>query len=79
MAGNLGVTDGNDDGEKGEVILVGDATAAWRKGEGQEWLDAEVLHRAHLESLREFATLKVTEEIVDEWEGLIAEKKYEKR
>ena len=36
MAGNLKVCDG-EDGTKGEVFLIADATAAWKKGEGSEW------------------------------------------
>lgn len=72
MAGNLGVADGFADGEReeGEVVLVGDATAAWRKGEGDEWVDAEMVHRVHVESLREFATVRKTDEVLDEWEAM---------
>jgi len=70
MAGNLKVADGTD-GEAGEVIFVEDATAAWRKGEGDEWFDAEVVHRVNTESLREFATIGKTGDVVKEWEGWV--------
>lgn len=65
MAGNLHVTDHLDrKGQrvKGEVVLIDDATAAWRKPEGQ-W-DAEVVHAVHVESLREFASIMTTEEVI---------------
>lgn len=67
MAGNLGVVDslpGEEEGWKGEVIVVGDATACWKKP-GGEW-DAEVVHAVHLESLREFASVWSTERVVRE-------------
>ena len=68
MAGNLGVCD-EPDGERGEVVLVGDATAAWAKGVGEEFLDAETLHRAHIQSLEnEFATIRGTEDVRRSWE-----------
>ncbi|KAL5318694.1 hypothetical protein ACEPPN_013758 [Leptodophora sp. 'Broadleaf-Isolate-01'] len=70
MAGNLKVADGKG-GEEGEVVFVEDATAAWRKGVGDEWFDAEVVHRVHTESLREFATIEKTEGVVGEWEGWV--------
>jgi len=38
--------------EKGEVVLIGDATAAWAKGFGEEFLAAETLHKAHIQSLQ---------------------------
>ncbi|KAL2069639.1 hypothetical protein VTL71DRAFT_14318 [Oculimacula yallundae] len=68
MAGNLKVADG-EDGEEGEIVFVEDATAAWRKGVGEEWFDAEVVHRVNTESLREFARIGKTEELVGEWES----------
>ncbi|TVY49709.1 putative isochorismatase family protein [Lachnellula occidentalis] len=68
MAGNLGVCDAADGGQ-GEVVLVGDATAAWAKGVGGEFLDAETLHRAHIQSLQnEFATIRRTEDVRKSWE-----------
>jgi nicotinamidase-related amidase len=70
MAGNLGVCDGVD-GEKGEVVLIEDATAAWKKGVGSEWCEAELVHRVHVESLREFATIAETENVLEEWDGLL--------
>jgi nicotinamidase-related amidase len=66
MAGNLGVCDGKD-GTKGEVILVADATAAWKKGEGDEWFDAEIIHSVNLESLREFATITESKDVLGIW------------
>ncbi|KAG4430708.1 hypothetical protein IFR05_013812 [Cadophora sp. M221] len=71
MAGNLKVADGKD-GVEGEVVFVEDATAAWRKGVGGEWFDAEVVHRVNAESLREFATVGKTEGVVEEWESWMA-------
>ncbi|KAH7410771.1 putative isochorismatase family hydrolase [Cadophora sp. MPI-SDFR-AT-0126] len=71
MAGNLKVADGKD-GEAGEVVFVEDATAAWKKGEGDEWFDAEVVHKVNSESLREFATIAKTRNIVREWESWVA-------
>jgi nicotinamidase-related amidase len=63
MAGNLGVVDRGEGGEeKGELVLVADATACWRKP-GGEW-DAEVVHAVHVESLREFAEVRSTEEVL---------------
>lgn len=61
MAGNLGVC-----GQEGEVVLVEDGTAAHGKG---GW-DAETVHAVHAESLREFAGVRGTEEVLDEWKGL---------
>ena len=69
MAGNLGVCDAPN-GEKGEVILVEDATAAWQKREGS--FDAELVHKVHAESLEEFATVEKTENVLDSWKALIA-------
>jgi len=61
MAGNLGVCDGRG-GEKGEVILVEDATACWKKN--QEFpFDAETIHAVHVDSLREFASIAKTGEV----------------
>ncbi|PVH87719.1 Isochorismatase hydrolase [Cadophora sp. DSE1049] len=71
MAGNLKVADGAD-GEAGEVVFVEDATAAWKKGEGDEWFDAEIVHRVNTESLREFATIGKTRDVVREWESWVA-------
>lgn len=66
MAGNLGSADG-DDGTRGEVILIEDATAAWKKGEGNEWSEAEVVHAVHVESLREFAIVAKTSDVLRDW------------
>jgi nicotinamidase-related amidase len=68
MAGNLRVCDG-EDGTKGEVFLVTDATAAWKKGEGNEWFEAEIVHSVNVESLREFATITKTEQVLGIWKG----------
>lgn len=65
MAGNLKVCDHvNGEGRrvKGEVILVEDATAAWQKP-GGKW-DAETVHAVHAESLKEFASVLKTEEVI---------------
>ena len=67
MAGNFRVCDG-EDGTKGEVVLVADATAAWKKGEGNEWFDAETIHSVNVESLREFATIMKTRDVLGIWE-----------
>lgn len=72
MAGNLGVCDAPD-GEKGEVVLVGDATAAWAKGVGGDWADAETVHKVHIQSLQnEFATIEKTDDVKKLWEGWAA-------
>lgn len=68
MAGNLGVCDASD-GRKGEVVLVEDATACWKKSE-ESLFDADVVHAVHVESLREFASIVKTAEAVDVWEDL---------
>lgn len=60
MAGNLGVC-----GEKGEVVLVQDATAAWKKSE--EGFEAEVVHAVNVESLKEFASVKNVKDVVGAW------------
>lgn len=65
MAGNLGVVDG--EWGKGEVVLVGDATACWEKVGGM-W-KAEIVHAVHVESLREFARVGWTGEVVRECVG----------
>ncbi len=65
MAANLGVCDGRE-GEKGEVVLVEDATACWKKSEGG--FEAEVVHGVNVESLREFATVRGTGEVLEGWE-----------
>lgn len=71
MAGNLWVCDARTAdglrGEEGEVVLIEDATAAWKKS--NEGFDAELVHRVHVESLKEFATIKKTKEVLDEWEA----------
>jgi hypothetical protein len=71
MAGNLGVCNVSG-GEKGEVVLVEDATAAWQKSE--DGFEAEVVHKVHVESLREFATIEKTGYVVVLWEGWMREK-----
>jgi hypothetical protein len=69
MAGNLWVCDERDcegkRGQQGEVVLVQDATAAWGKG-GYE---PELVHRIHVESLKEFASVRDTETVVTLWES----------
>jgi nicotinamidase-related amidase len=70
MAGNLHITHhvGEDGGiVEGEVVLVGDATAAWEKP-GGEW-DAETVQAVHLESLAEFARIVTTKDVVGELVG----------
>ncbi|KAL4783932.1 Isochorismatase-like protein [Aspergillus varians] len=83
MAANLGVVDRYPEGEpvlntdgsqrnpvpidKGRIVLVGDATATWAKGE----FDAETVHAVTLASLDgEFADVKSTTEVVEALEGL---------
>ncbi|KAE9366633.1 Isochorismatase hydrolase [Stipitochalara longipes BDJ] len=70
MAGNLGVCDGRD-GEKGEVILVGDATACWKKSEEFPF-DAETIHAVHVDSLKEFASIAKTGEVENLWQEWIS-------
>lgn len=68
MAANLHVTDHIDEHGRrvrGEVILVEDATAAWAKG---RW-DAETVHAVNVESLREFARVRTTGDVLSELEG----------
>jgi nicotinamidase-related amidase len=67
MAANLHVTDHEGEGGQlveGEVVLVGDATAAWEKPGGR--FDAETVMAVHLESLGEFARVASTEDVVRE-------------
>jgi nicotinamidase-related amidase len=70
MAGNLGVCDAQDGG-KGEVVLVEDAVACWKKSEDSPF-DAETIHGVHVESLREFASIEKTGEVVKMWRDWIA-------
>jgi hypothetical protein len=64
MAGNLKVTDWVDgDGERrgGDgTFLVEDATAAYAKG----GFDADLVHAVHAESLKEFATVIKTDDLL---------------
>ena len=69
MAGNLHVCDGKS-GEKGEVVFVEDATAAWKKSE--DGFEAELVHKVNAESLQEFATVVKTESVVEEWKEWLA-------
>ena len=71
MAANLGVCDAPG-GEKGEVVLVEDATAAWQKS--KDGFEAEVVHKVNVESLEEFATIEKTANVVGLWEGWMGEK-----
>lgn len=71
MAANLGVADVEVEGadgekrtDKGDVVLIEDATAAWKKP-GGEW-DAEVVHKVHVESLREFVRIAETADVAGE-------------
>jgi len=77
MAGNLGVADARNEnvelGEKGEVVLVQDATAAWKKSE--DGFDAELVHKVHVESLKEFASIENTENVVKSWKSWLSELK----
>lgn len=51
----------------GDIVLVGDATAAWAKHEGP--YDAETVHGVHVQSLKgEFARVVDTEDILREIE-----------
>jgi hypothetical protein len=68
MAANLKVCDVPRE-EKGEVVFVEDATAAWKKIE--EGFDAELVHQVNVESLREFATIETTANVVGLWNGWI--------
>jgi nicotinamidase-related amidase len=70
MAGNLGVCD-DKAGGKGEVILVENAVACWKKSEDSPF-DAETIHGVHVESLREFANIEKTSAVVEVLESWIA-------
>jgi len=65
IAGNLKVTDWVDEnGKRREgdgTFLVEDATAAHAKG----GFDAELVHAVHAESLKEFATVVKTDDLVE--------------
>ena len=60
MAGNLGVTKSDDPEPDDGVYLVQDATAAHAKG----GFDAELVHAVHVESLKEFANVVTTHDVV---------------
>lgn len=61
MAANLGVVDYPDEGVKGRVVLVGDATATHERG---KW-DAETVQAVQIASLNEeFAEVLSTEEVI---------------
>ncbi len=66
MAANLGVTDRIYNAgimQKGEVMLIDDATATFNRG---KW-DAETVHHVEVESLREeFATIVKTKDVEDQ-------------
>lgn len=50
---------------KGDLVLVGDATAAWKKHGGA--FEAEVVHGVHVESLKgEYVRVVGTEDVVKE-------------
>lgn len=71
MAGNLWVCNARDDaggrGEQGEVVLIEDATAAWKKSD--DGFEADLVHKVHVESLGEFASIKKTDEVLKVWEA----------
>jgi len=74
MAGNLFVCNArNEDGSRGEkeseVVLVQDATAAWQKDE--EGFAADLVHKVHVESLKEFASIADTGDVVKLWSSWI--------
>lgn len=73
MAGNLKVTDwvdGKDVKHQGDgIYLVEDASAAHAKG----GFDADLVHAVHAESLKEFATVVTTSELLKNLGGLICE------
>ncbi|KAH8786995.1 isochorismatase family hydrolase [Hyaloscypha finlandica] len=71
MAGNLGVCDGLD-GEKGEVVLVENATACWKKSEDTPF-DAEMIHAVHVDSLKEFASIAKTGQVEKLWKEWISD------
>ena len=61
MARNLKVV-----GEEGEVVFIEDATATFKKHEASPY-DAEIVHGVHMESLREFASIRKTQSVIDQW------------
>jgi len=65
MAGNLGVA-----GVNGQVIFVEDATATFKKDVDSPY-DAETVHGVNVESLREFAIISKTVDIVGDWQKRI--------
>lgn len=57
--------DGNGEVVRGNIVLIGDATAAWAKFGGK--YDAETVLGVHIESLRgEFARILSTKEALKE-------------
>jgi hypothetical protein len=71
MAANLGVCD-VEGREKGDIVLVQDATACFKKPDGK-W-DAEIVHAVHVESLREFVRIAELEDVLGEI-GVVSEVK----
>ena len=48
-----------------------DAVACWKKT-GAFPFDADVIHAVHVDSLREFASISKTGDVIQLWRGLIA-------
>jgi hypothetical protein len=70
MAGNLHVTwHDRADGtvEQRDVVLIEDATAVWKKSDG--YFDLETVQKVDIESLREFARIATTDEVLKELES----------
>ena len=65
MASNLRIV------AEGQVVLVEDATACFRKGESG--YGEEVVDEVHVESLREFASITRTEHVMEQWRGWLRE------
>lgn len=54
----------------GGILLI--LSRAWKKGEGEGFFDAEIVHKVHAESLAEFASVVKTESVLEQWRGWMA-------
>lgn len=64
MAGNLSAA-----GKDGTIVLIQDATAAWKKRQDSPW-SADMVHSVHVESLAEFAVIQNTEQVLTTWNDI---------
>lgn len=64
MAGNLSAA-----GKNGTIVLIQDATAAWKKSRESPW-SADIVHSVHVESLAEFAVVQSTVQVLMAWKDM---------